>query len=289
MMIAGCLMVPILLAAQEVEPSFQLVSIRRVPPAPCPPRELCIGAVGPSTAPSTMEFLPGGRLEIRNGTIESLVRVAFGLEQFDARAGIVDTGRLPSARVTRFDITAISDREWAATPAGQSVPTELRSMLRQLLETRFKLKTRAETKKVDVRAVRLVGAEPGPGLVRARSDCLGPYTFPLLSDGPVPPACPFRRDGQRIEAGSLTMSEVMWVLAGLPGMNTRVLVDDTGLSGRWDLQFHVADVRPQTSLVSNPEKWTREAIAKQLGLEIVNTSRPMATVKIEYAENPEED
>ena len=169
MMIAGCLTVPILLGAQEAGPSFQLVSIRRLPPAPCPPQELCIGAVGPSTAPSSMEFLPGGRLEVRNGTLESLVRVAFGIEQFDARAGMVDTGRLPSARVTRFDITAISDREWTVGPPGQPVPPELRGMLRQLLETRFKLKTRTETKKVEVvdtegtpidrEALRLAGAQ----------------------------------------------------------------------------------------------------------------------------------
>jgi uncharacterized protein (TIGR03435 family) len=290
MLVVGCLMIPILLGAQVLEPSFQLVSIRRAQPAPCPPQVLCIGAVGPSTAPSTMQFLPGGRLEVRNATLESLVRVAFGLEQFDPRAGMVDTSRLPSARVTRFDITAIGDREWTAVSPGQ-VPPELRVMLRQLLETRFKLKTRSETKKVDVGAARLVANQPGPGLVRASGDCLGPFTSPPLS-GAAAPLCPFRRDLQRIEAGSITMSEVMSLLSRLPGMSTRVLVDDTGLPGRWDVHFDLADVYPRTYVGGSPEmaeKKTRDALSKQLGIRIVKASIPMATVKIEHAENPQED
>ena len=42
--------------------------------------------------------------------------------------------------------------------AHDPVPAELRTMLRQVLETRFKLKAHVETKKVDVVALRLTGA-----------------------------------------------------------------------------------------------------------------------------------
>jgi uncharacterized protein (TIGR03435 family) len=292
LLVAGCLAIPTLLGAQATEPSFQAVSIRKAPPAPCPPTVLCIGAPGPSTAPGALNYLPGGRMEVHNATLESLVRVAFGLEQFDRSAGIIDTGRLPSARVTRFDITAVSDREWTAVPAGQQIPAELRTMLRQLLEARFGLKTRMETKKVTVRAARLKAAEPGPGLVRASGGCLGPFTTPVSSGAIAPPApCAFHADSFKIDAGSVTMPEVVSLLGRLAGMGTRVLVDETGLSGRWDIHLDMAQGAPRSGRGGNgdPEARSRDGIAKQLGLTIVDTSKPMATLVIEHAENPQED
>jgi uncharacterized protein (TIGR03435 family) len=290
---AGCLAIPILLGAQaSTEPSFQLVSIRRTPPAACPPQALCIGAIGPSSAPATMNFLDGGRFEARNESIESLVRVAFGLEQFGPRSGLIDTGALPSMRVTRFDITAIADREWTVPPAGRQVPPELRVMLRRLLETRFKLRTRMQTKKVDVAAVRRKDASPGPGLTRSAGNCLGPFTAPAATSGAAVPACAFRVDSQRLDAGSLTMPEVVTMLGRLmSGMLTRPLVDDTGLSGRWDVHVDMSQAtqKPAGVFVTQAAGILRDSILDQLGLKIVNTAKPMETVKVEHAENPEED
>jgi uncharacterized protein (TIGR03435 family) len=288
LLVASCLAIPTFLGAQATEPSFQVVSIRKAQSAPCPPTVLCVGAVGPSTVPTTMDFLAGGRFEVRNATLENLVRVAFGFEQFDRRAGMVDMGRLPSARVTRFDITAVADHEWTTPPPGQQAPAELRTMLRRLLEARFDLKTRTVTKKVDVAVARLKADAPGPGLVRSASDCLGPFTAPPLSGG-GPSTCPFRADRQRVDAGSMTMPELISLLGRLPGMSTRALVDDTGLSGRWDLHFDLQSVARPPGGGGALESKMRDAISKQLGLMIVNTSMAMPVLKIEHAENPQED
>jgi hypothetical protein len=129
-------------ARQATPPSFQFVSIRKLPPAPCPPLELCLGNAVPSRAPATMNVLPGGRFEARNQTIENLARVAFGFDSVDPALGVVAETKYSSPLADRFDVTAVTDGEWSSPPSGRKVPGELRTMLRTLLEQRFKLKAR---------------------------------------------------------------------------------------------------------------------------------------------------
>jgi len=234
-LVVASLLASTVLLAQESPGtgSFQLVSIRKVPPAPCPPTELCFGAAGPSRNPSSISALPGGRFEARNQTLANLVRVAYRFEQIDPRAGMIDLGALPSARVTRFDVTAVSDREWTTPPSGEQVPSELRTLLRQLLETRFKLKTRIDTKKVDVTALRLIGSAPGPGLRRAASDCLGPFADPPMAPDATGRPCAYHADSRRLEAGSMTMVDFARLLVNVGGLTQRAaIVDETGLIGR---------------------------------------------------------
>jgi len=295
-----------LLAEESSGPSFQLVSIRKVLAAPCPPQELCIGAAGPSRNPSSIGALAGGRFEARNQSLENLVRVAYGFEQIDPRHGMVDGGGLRSARVARFDITAVSDREWTTPPAGEQLPAEVRTMLRALLENRFKLKARLETKKVDVAALRLVGTEPGPGLRPAARDCLGPFTDPP-ADRRVS-ACDFHADWSRIEAGSMTIPEVAKLLLSVPGVTQRAaIVDQTGLRGRYDVALNIGGSTSFSRMIVNAESDAQgaltssvvtqdrrpiavlDALKKQLGLKLVNIKAEIPTLKIEHAENPQED
>jgi len=273
--------------------------------------ELCFGGSAPSRNPSSISALPGGRFEARNQTIENLVRVAYGFEQVDPRHGVVDGGALPSARVTRFDVTAVSDREWTNPPAGRQVPTELRTLLRELLENRFKLKARLETKNVDVAALRLARSTPGPGLRRAASECAGPYADPPIDGSAPAPACLYHVDSRRVEAGAMTMAEVAKFLQSVPGLTLRAaIVDQTGLAGRYDVALDIGgpinarrrmpvDVESAagargTLLGSDLDMErrpiaVREALEKQLGLKLVNTKAEIPVLRIEHAENPEED
>lgn len=300
-----------LLAQESPNPSFQLVSIRKVPPAPCPPQELCFGAAGPSRNPASISALSGGRFEARNQTIENLVRVAYGFEQVDPRHGVVDTAALPSARVMRFDITAVSDREWTNPPAGRQVPTELRTLLRGLLEHRFKLKVRLETKKLDVAALRLAGSAPGPGLRRAASECAGPFADPPVDGSAPASSCVYHVDPQRVEAGAMTMAEVAKFLQNVPGLTLRAaIVDQTGLQGRYDVALDIGGpINARRRMLVDAESGAgargallgsdldlerrpiavREALEKQLGLKLVNTKAEIPMLKIEHAENPQED
>ena len=78
----------------------------------------------PSPSPSTVSVLPGGRFEARNQTFENLARLAFGFEGVDPRNGMVDTPRFFWPENDRFDVTAVSDREWSTPPPGERVPPE---------------------------------------------------------------------------------------------------------------------------------------------------------------------
>jgi uncharacterized protein (TIGR03435 family) len=262
-----------------------LVSIRKAQPGPCEPGQRCINGY----APPSIAVLPGGRFEARSQFIETLVRLAFGFDQIDPRGSSVEVaapliGSLPW-RVTRLDLTAVSNREWTRPPAGEVVPAELRTMLRQMLGTRFKLKARIETKNADVVALRLTGAEPGPGLSRATADCLGPFTPPPVNDAVVRPMCPYEADSDHVKAGSMTMPEVAKLLSQMTGAMMRaVLVDQTGLEGRYDLTLHIG----------GQVAWDRpaafqETLKKQLGLKLVNTKAPVPTLRIEHVENPAYD
>jgi uncharacterized protein (TIGR03435 family) len=285
LVVAGLIGSTGLVAQESAISSFQLVSIRKAQIGPCPTGERCIGGY----APPSVAVLPGGRFEARSQFIEDLARLAFGFDQIDPRGSGVEVanpkfGSLP-LRATRLDVTAVANREWARPPAGEPVPAELRTMLRHVLETRFKLKARIETKNVDVVALRLTGAEPGPGLSRATTDCLGPYTVPPTNDAVVRPLCPYEANSDHIKAGSLTMAEVAKLLSQMTGAMMRaVLVDQTGLEGRYDLTLHIG----------GQVAWDRtaafqETLRKQLGLKLVNAKAPVPILRIDHVENPQFD
>jgi uncharacterized protein (TIGR03435 family) len=286
MLVAASLVGSIGLLAQEsTVSSFQLVSIRKSQPGPCPTGERCVGGfASPSVAVS-----PGGRFEARGQVIEDLIRLAFGFDKIDPRGSAIEVatpkfGSLPM-RSTRLDITAVSNREWSKPPTGEAVPAELRTMLRQMLETRFKLMAHVETKKVDVWALRLTGAAPGPGLSRATADCLGPFTPSTPNDAVERPVCPYEANSDHVKAGSMTMAEVARLLSQMTGVMMRaVLVDQTGLEGRYDLTLNIG----------GQVAWDRAAafqdtLRKQLGLTLVNTKAPVPVLRIEHVENPQLD
>jgi uncharacterized protein (TIGR03435 family) len=299
--------------AQQDAPSFQFVSIRIVP-STCPAGVVCIGEGGriPSTAPQSVSVLPGGRFEARNQTFENLARIAFGFEGVDPRQGIVETPRFFFPGRERFDITAVTDQEWSAPPPGELMPAELRPMLRSLLEERFQMQARLETKRVDVYAVRLANehGEPGPRLRPSTGECLGPYTDPPRDEALSAPACPFTLEPNRVEAGAVTMAEVARIISRIQGFQLdRVVVDGTGMEGRYDLELSIdlptpvpspftaggaasADGTPvfdQIRLSDRRPLAIREALREQLGLTLERARLPIPTLRIERAKKPEED
>src|SRR5262245_54803384 len=282
-------------AQEPPSQAFQFVSIRFVKGI-CPPEVLCIGASGllPSPSPSTVTVLPGGRFEARNQTFENLARLAFGFEGVDPRRGMVDMPLVYGPKYDRFDITAVTDREWSAPPAGETVPDELRMMLRTLLEDRFQMKARLLTRKMDVYAVRLSNDQPGPGLRPSHGECLGPYTDPD-PDEELKPACPFRLEPNLVETGAVTMTEVARIISRIQGFNLdRPLVDGTDLQGIYDVRLSIdvpvrvrssafdlggsADARNVMSMVSFAERQPiaiREALQRELGLKLEKAKLPI--------------
>jgi uncharacterized protein (TIGR03435 family) len=272
--------------AQQAPRTFQFASVRTVS-GECPREQICIGSssLPPPTTPSTLQVLPGGRFEARNTNLESLVRLAFGFEGADSGARVVEIPRINWPGRDRFDVTGGINGRWSTPPPGERVPPELRVMLRSLLEDRFALKTGIEMRKIDVYGLRLSNASGnlGPGLRVSANGCLGPYTVPL-ADGTLAP-CPFRMEPDRIEAGAVTMADVARLLSRGFFLD-RLLVDDTGLQGTYDLAFEIdglarSDRRPSAALV--------EALQQQLGLKLQKAKLPIPTLVVHEVKRPQED
>jgi uncharacterized protein (TIGR03435 family) len=259
-----------------------------------------------------MSALSGGRFEARQQTVENLARVAYGFEHVDPRRGVVARGRNFTTGEYRFDITAVAEEEWSRPTDGEVVPPELRAMLRTLLEERFQLEVRIQTKKVGVYALRLTDrrGELGPGLLPSANECLGPYTEAPRRVAEAVPRCAFRFEPSRIEAGALTMADVARLVSRIDGIQVdRPIVDDTGLTSTYDLSLSLAVIEigkstrfivseptttgepggPRAMLADRRPITVRDALKNQLGLKLEAAKLPIKTLLIERAKHPKED
>jgi uncharacterized protein (TIGR03435 family) len=258
-------------AALDV-PQFEFVSVRRSPTVSATP------ATGTAGTRAGLLVLPDGRFEARGQTLESLARVAFGFE---------DVARVQATAVwmsnDRFDVTASTDHRWTTPPTG-TVPAELRSMLRALLEDRFALMARVEPRNADVTVLLLAKPDVlGPGLRRSGAACRGPFTDASPDEAPPRPRCPFTSASDRIQAEAVTIEEAARLVFQHPSFAWRVsTVDQTGLSGLFDLSFSI----PQRGFT--PER-RMEELETQLGLRLRLTRMPLPTLIIERASRPKEN
>jgi len=119
-----------------------------------------------------------------------------------------------------------------------------------------------------------------------------------------------RLAGARVD-GAMTMAEVAKFLQNVPGLTLRAaIVDQTGLPGRYDVALDIGGpINPRRRMLVDAESdagargallgsdldlerrpiAVREALEKQLGLKLVNTKAEIPMLKIEHAENPQED
>ena len=183
------------------------------------------------------------------------------------------------ARDERFDITA-------AMPANR-VTGDLPFMVRHLLADRFALIVHREQRPLPVFA-----------LVRTRSDGeLGPRLRSVAHDC----ATANQPGGERCTAGEgigrYTTQGYQWenIVRALERRTGRPILDETGLSGQWDLDL---EWNPQISripegfnspplaeLEERPVLFT--AIQEQLGLKLEPREAPVEVIVIDSAERPE--
>jgi uncharacterized protein (TIGR03435 family) len=250
---------------------------------------------------SAFTILPDGRFEARGATIGDLARIAFGFEQMDPRSGVIDAPKVLWAEQERFDVIAAAESKWS-TPTGDKVPSELRLMLRALLEDRFALKATLQAKRIDVYALRLVDktAGPGPSLQRSANSCLGPFTISPPGVEANKPPCPTRVDGSRIEAGAVTLSDFARILLAIRPLADRHIVDDTGLEGLYDVRVVLGlggvnigqAAVPLMGSSPNDDRVriaVQKALKEQLGLELRKAKLPVPVLVIDRARRPQED
>ena len=180
----------------------------------------------------------------------------------------------------------------AKTP-GEGLPNEVRpnlqeqmKMLRQLLEDRFKFTYHREPKEMTYYA--LTVAKNGPKLQESKLD---PNATP---EGPPPLVFVLSPQGARLPARYATMGEFAALLQR--SALDRPVVDQTGLTGRYDFDIEWAPDETQFNGVfkpGNPDSPTKPslsaAIQQQLGLRLDSAKGPVEAMVIDRAERPTEN
>ena len=229
----------------------------------------------------------GGRVTARNVTLRQLIQSAYQRHIFDER---VISGAPQWADTARFDI----DAKAAADPvfdADASAP-QLRSMLRNLLADRFKLKIRTEAVERPIYTLVVAKSETelGPRLRRSDVDCGAVMAKMIRDEPPAKPTCASASYPGRLVAVALPMSAIASLLSKSVD---RVIVDRTGLTGRFDVELEAVEIRPPGPFgpsynPSDTKQSISSSLLEQLGLELRPTTGPVEHLVVEHAEQPTE-
>jgi uncharacterized protein (TIGR03435 family) len=206
-----------------------------------------------------------GRLRARNATLRNILLMAFGVKYFQLSG--------PDSLETHWDIEA-------TIPQGATAE-QVHEMLRALLEDRFHLKVRRETKMIS--GYNLVLARNGLKLKNSIDASLQSTQTGIANSGSGPAGSLFSppaQDGGRVMQGRAVS------LAGLTNMlqtwvGGQPVIDETGLTGRYDLriEFSPADVGANSAF---PSLFTA---IENLGLKLEPAKIPLEMVTVEHIDS----
>ncbi len=206
-------------------------------------------------AASMQSTPPGGRFVALNVSPMQLVMRAFGVV-----AAQIEGPEWLNA--DRYDVNAKAD---TSKELGSD---EVRPMLRKLLEERFALKYHRETKTLPVYSLTVAKT----GLKMAEH---------TAQDGP---STQFRNQAGKLILSARKQSTAHLTLL-LGQRLDRSVIDNTGLTGEYDLQLEwAADQAADSSL---PSIFT--ALQEQLGLRLEATKGPVEVIVIDHVERPTEN
>lgn len=252
-----------------------------------------VASIKPNTSGGFIRSMgpaPGGRFEVLNNTLRSLVAYAFGVDMTRVRLQIV--GGPPWVDRDAFDIEAIA-------PGGTITPAQARDLLRALLEDRFHLKAHRETREVASYDLVLDRDDRrlGPRLRPSPIDCAARFAARAGSPPPPPPSsptvrpeCGLRATPARFGGDAVSMNQLASALA-LP--SGRIVIERTGLTGYYDFDLDWSPGQEQvlqpgapspTVDPSAPPIFT--AVREQLGLRLEGSRAPIDVVVIDSAEAP---
>jgi uncharacterized protein (TIGR03435 family) len=213
-----------------------------------------------------------GRFNATNVSFRMLFEYAFHLQDFQA-SGI--EGWMNS---TLYDVVAKAENRVAED--------QIRLMVQALLKARFKLAIHRTTRRMDVYALTI--DKNGLKMPHSSSNCtIGTVT---TSDLRTAVPCGGFKVYQRSQVAgqNVPLSELVDLLAELTG---RYVIDQTHLSGNFDIQFHWS---PDESLALGPEKSAPTpdpfgasvftALREQLGLRLVSQKGVVPIIVIDHAE-----
>ena len=175
---------------------------------------------------------------------------------------------------TRFDINAKEDPQLAKRiskmPQAEELAT-LRQMAQGLLAERFRLKVHHETR--DLRVVALTIAKGGSKLAETKPDSNNGSRM-RMSKG-------------KIEGHGATMKMLVDSLSPKPEIGGRLMVDDTGLSGKYDFELTWLQedfAAHDENDAGGPSLFA--ALQEQLGLKVETKKSPVDCIVIDHVEMP---
>ena len=154
-------------------------------------------------------ILPGGRFTASNVTVKELILFAYNLKDQQLAGGPGWAGS------ETFDVVG--------KPEGSANPDQIKLMMRTLLEDRFKLTMRHESK--DLSVYNLVVQKNGPKLTESKVD---------PQAGPGGPRRNVRMGRGLVEGQQMSMAMLADVLSKVAG---RTVLDKTGLTGTYDVKL----------------------------------------------------
>jgi uncharacterized protein (TIGR03435 family) len=260
--------------AQPV-PKFEVASVKPCKLADLPPGERGAGPRGPSVSP--------GRLHLECAPLvgaNGLIRQAYGVFSSGRYNAYLQPSAVPVeggpawARSERYTIDAKAE-------GAPSLEMMRGPMLQALLEDRFQLKVRRETR--DVRVYELTVAKGGARLRPFDGRCK-PVDF---TKGDIPAqleaegSCPIALRNTRVDAPGQTVGDfITFVLTLLD----RPVIDKTGLTGRFDIHL---DLPPDENAGALDETSTlAAALQQQLGLKLVPAKGQGEYLVIDRLERP---
>jgi uncharacterized protein (TIGR03435 family) len=218
----------------------------------------------------SIRLTPGGRLVAQNASLRQLITTAYDVRDFQLFGG-------PSWMASeRFDIEAKA--------AGNPTQDQISQMLQALLADRFSLTVHREKKEVPI--YRLTVAKGGSKLPPAKAECTPMVPPPAKFDpATLRPCGGFNSNVGMMLGGAVSTTKLAASLSRTLG---RTVVDETGLSGSFDVSLHwTPDAQPQTANSSDPDFFT--AIQEQLGLRLESGRGPVEVLVVDQAERPSQN
>lgn len=227
---------------------------------------------------------PGGLFDVTNMPLVNLVMFALRVKDFQ----IVD---VPDwVRKERYDISArasIQEPDKSSDYKSFEYPRRLLS----LLQDRFAFTTHVEMREMPVYKLTLVKDRSAIGarLKPSNVDCSlpGERIVTPVGSGVARPRCGVRTGPGMLAASAVPLAEL---IATLQTVTHQLVIDSTGLLGRFDIDLEWADDnglsvdQPPTPLSSGPSLFT--AIQEQLGLKLVASKAQAEIVVIDQIQRP---
>jgi uncharacterized protein (TIGR03435 family) len=222
-------------------------------------------------------FMPGGRFRATGVTMKLLMRIAYSYGRGGPLLDSEIVGGPSWLGTDRFDLEAALDNPVPSDPAAL-----LR--LQRLLEERFALRVRTETREMPIYAlVEIEQGFPGRQLRLSTAGCPPPGTAPLPPGG----SCGVDSAAGRMIARGVQLSYLAFVLSGTPAVDRRV-VDRTGRLEFFDFDLSWAPMpvpdRPADAApdIAGPSIFT--ALREQLGVALEPARAPQEILVIEDVE-----